>query len=131
MFRATDLTILEMGDTLEWYRFELGTSNFVPFQVFADYSKYSHASDYFIQLIGNIVLFFPFGVLLPLIWKKTRNVKTFTIFTLILLVLVETVQFLTFNGSTDIDDIILNYVGALVGYGISKVILAKIKLDEE
>ena len=50
---------------------------------------------------------------------------------LILLVLVETVQFLTFNGSTDIDDIILNYVGALVGYGISKVILAKIKLDEE
>ena len=69
-----------------------------------------------INLAGNVVLFIPIGYFLPLLWIKMRRFFPF-LFTCILSVcLVEILQVLTLLGSMDIDDLILNLFGMIVGY---------------
>ena len=73
------------------------------------------------NLLGNIVACMPFGFFLPLLFKKQNSIKRF-IFTMIIIVLIiEILQFITLSGSCDIDDIILNVAGALMVYAILKI----------
>ena len=71
---------------------------------------------YYVQLFGNLILFTPYGLLLPILWKKLRGTKIFLLVTLFLLLVVETIQFIFMCGSWDIDDILLNLIGALFGF---------------
>lgn len=69
-----------------------------------------------INLAGNVVLFIPIGYFLPRLWIKMRRFFPF-LFTCILSVcLVETLQLFTLLGSMDIDDLILNLTGMILGY---------------
>lgn len=71
-----------------------------------------------INLVGNVVMFVPLGWLLPAVWEKLRVFfKTFLLSALIIC-LVEAIQYATALGSCDIDDLILNLVGAALGYGL-------------
>lgn len=78
-------------------------------------------TDSFKNLVGNILIFIPFGLLYPLSRKK--RVKIVEAFLIILgsTGAIEIIQyfFLT-SRRADIDDIILNLVGGLIGYGIYK-----------
>lgn len=69
-----------------------------------------------VNFAGNIVAFIPLGIYLPIIFKKFRNFLKFAFGTVIVILLVETVQLFTLTGSFDVDDIILNVAGACVGY---------------
>lgn len=69
-----------------------------------------------INLLGNILLFIPIGFLLPKLWKTMRNFFIFIIFVLLLILLVELTQLFTLLGSFDVDDIILNLTGMIIGY---------------
>ncbi|MEK3992776.1 MULTISPECIES: VanZ family protein [Robertmurraya] len=76
------------------------------------------------QLGGNVLLFIPIGIYVPLLFKnKFKNVL---IFGFILSLAIEIFQliismFIDFNYRiTDIDDIILNTSGAILGFLISK-----------
>ncbi|RRJ62837.1 VanZ family protein [Paenibacillus oralis] len=68
---------------------------------------------------GNIAAFIPFGILIPLLYR-TSFVRFMTLFILSILV-VETIQALTFLGSFDINDVIQNSSGAAVGFGAYKL----------
>ncbi|MCR8993849.1 VanZ family protein [Brevibacillus laterosporus] len=68
---------------------------------------------------GNIAAFIPFGILIPLLYR-TNFVRLMTLFILSILVL-ETIQALTFLGSFDINDVIPNSLGAAVGFGAYKL----------
>lgn len=66
---------------------------------------------------GNIILFVPFGVLFPAVtdWKKMwRTVVAGVGFSLI----IETVQLITSRGCFDFDDVLLNCLGTVIGFGI-------------
>lgn len=67
----------------------------------------------------NVVLFIPLGFLLPLIWSDFKA-KYICIFGFSLSLLVELSQLLN-NRSTDVDDLILNTIGAAVGYILFKL----------
>ena len=70
----------------------------------------------FVGLAANVVLFIPLGFFLPWIWKKLRSFfKTFGVIVLVILG-IELVQLMTLVGSCDIDDFLLNTLGALIGY---------------
>ncbi|QHI71208.1 VanZ family protein [Aminipila terrae] len=74
-------------------------------------------------LILNIVMFVPFGMLLPLIHKKFKSMiwtaSASALFTLV----IETVQ-LVFNlGVFEADDLMNNFAGAMIGYGLTMVVL--------
>lgn len=73
-----------------------------------------------INLFGNIGVFIPFGIFLPLVFGN-KSIKLLIIFESGLIIL-ETLQLLTRRGSFDVDDIILNTIGALIGYLIYRLI---------
>ncbi|MFD1174176.1 VanZ family protein [Oceanobacillus picturae] len=74
------------------------------------------------NLGGNIFMFLPMGIYMPFYITKLTRVSTFTAFMVVLLFIIETLQLLTRTGSFDIDDFILNMLGALLGYGIWKTL---------
>jgi glycopeptide antibiotics resistance protein len=72
------------------------------------------------NLFGNIVLFIPIGFILPLWSKACLKLPRFLMASVLLLFVVELTQLLTRVGTMDIDDVILNLLGALAGFGMTK-----------
>jgi len=74
---------------------------------------------------GNLALLLPLGILLPLAGERFRGLKRLLLIALCLSVSIETIQFvMRFFGNpraVDIDDVIINTVGACLGYGVFKV----------
>jgi len=74
----------------------------------------------FINLAGNVVMFLPLGVFLPALWHKTGTFWRFVVWTLLIIAAIETLQFFTLLGRCDIDDVILNFMGACAGFAAFK-----------
>ncbi len=70
----------------------------------------------FVNLAGNVVMFIPLGFFLPLLWRSLRRWWGSPALCAAVIIAVEALQFITGRGSADIDDFILNMLGAAVGY---------------
>lgn len=81
----------------------IGGVNFAPFDSFG------------LGFILNIVMFMPFGFLLPLMWKECRDFKKTVLAGLSFSLIIELTQLLNFR-ATDVDDLMANTCGAWVGY---------------
>lgn len=68
---------------------------------------------------GNLVAFIPFGILFPWLYRLTFA-RFITLFFLLIIV-AETIQALTLLGSFDINDALLNTLGAAIGFGAYKL----------
>lgn len=91
--------------------------NLIPFHSITEYISGSTANlkrFAFSNVVGNIVIFIPLGIYLPLL-KKDKRVITNLLFIFIVSLFVEIIQGLLGIGASDIDDIILNSLGGLVG----------------
>lgn len=88
---------------------------------------------FIVNIIGNMLLFIPFGYLFTVVMEDRRVrpgmsfVDTF-LAALLTILLVETCQLITKVGVFDIDDIILNTIGAVVGYMIYILVRHRINL---
>ena len=71
----------------------------------------------FINLVGNVVMFIPMG-LLPGIWEKQRKFGRYVLTVALVIALIEALQLLTRLGSADIDDWLLNMLGSVIGFEI-------------
>lgn len=69
-----------------------------------------------INLLGNIVAFAPFGFFLPILCKAGKNIVSCVLLTGLFSLLVETIQLISKVGAFDVDDILLNAMGGLVGF---------------
>lgn len=74
--------------------------------------------DAVINLVGNIVMFIPLGFLLPKVFPKLHTLRRTLLAAAVIIIIVELAQLLTLLGSCDTDDLILNLLGAALGYGI-------------
>lgn len=117
LFSATGLTLEHWIKT----DVKLTDINFMPFKTISSVSAQSAAGQSFWtilaneSILGNLLLFVPFGFLLPLIWPE-KNECVGTIFSgFILSLFIEACQ-LFVGRSCDIDDLILNTLGAFAGY---------------
>jgi glycopeptide antibiotics resistance protein len=69
------------------------------------------------QVGGNLLLGVPFGVLVPVVAPRTRRILRVVLLTAVVMLLVEFAQGAMITGRAfDIDDVILNTTGALIGY---------------
>ncbi|MFF7314052.1 VanZ family protein [Streptomyces sp. NPDC008137] len=69
------------------------------------------------QIGGNILLGVPFGILVPVVAPRTRGILRVLLMTAIVMLMVEFAQGALVTGRAfDIDDVILNTSGALIGY---------------
>lgn len=81
--------------------------------------------DFFINIYGNFVVFMPYGLFVPLIFKRINKYYKFLIFITIFVIMIELLQFLTLSGSCDIDDLILNVMGASIIYFVFRISFIK------
>ncbi|HEX7846961.1 MAG TPA: VanZ family protein [Chitinophagaceae bacterium] len=93
-------------------------ANTVPFRTINMYYKgYKHNNKIATyNLLGNLLGFIPFGFLLPLAVPWFRRFFPMLMAILLLSIDYETIQLITGLGIFDVDDLLLNSTGALVGY---------------
>ena len=112
------------------------TINIIPFSTIIGYIygllfEDVSTSIVIVNLVTNLLLFAPMGFFIPLLFKnRITNIKQFIILIIILSLFVEILQFITYRGSTDIDDIILNTIGAIIIYALMKTKLVKKILEK-
>ena len=105
--------LVTLQDAVSW-----STNNFIPLK---EITRYNIGSDLFIKnVIGNILLFVPFGFFISYILKSKRWFEPFII-TVICSCTIEFVQ-LSIGRVFDVDDILLNLIGGVIGYIIYKLI---------
>lgn len=87
-------------------RFWPDTLNLIPF---------AYIGENIFPYIANIILFIPFGFLCPLLWKSKRFWYRTIFAGFLLSLLIEISQIFSFR-VTDIDDLLMNTLGACIGY---------------
>ena len=100
--------------------------NLIPFQEikrFVYYWDQVGMKNALINLAGNIVAFMPFGALIR--WVLNKRVRWYeaTFYTMLFSLLVELIQLVSRVGSFDVDDIILNTIGGLLGFIVYYILL--------
>ena len=99
-------------------------TNFIPFKTIVEYVQryidgYRNLS--VLNLLGNLALFVPMGMALPCLSRKLNRFWKVTLTVLGMVVMVEIVQGILRVGSVDIDDVLFNVVGAMIGYGLIRL----------
>jgi len=81
------------------------------------------------NVLGNIVLFFPLGVMLPLLSPNLRSLAGVLLVAILFSFSIELTQYISRHfgnyRSVDIDDIILNTLGAVLGFALAGKPLAR------
>jgi len=99
------------------------TNNFIPFNSII--GTVTTAVDVFVvlkQIMGNLIMLLPFGVLLPMVWRKQSSGVKMLCTGLVTSLLIEILQLLISQiigfqyRSFDIDDLMLNTLGFFIGY---------------
>ncbi|MGW6151129.1 VanZ family protein [Bacillus mycoides] len=84
----------------------------------------------FFHIIVNIGMLFPLGILLPLFSEVFLKAKWMLISSITTSLFIETLQFITLRGSAELDDLLHNTIGMMLGYCILNIILIFIKKKE-
>lgn len=70
----------------------------------------------FENVVGNILLFLPFGLLLPLLWRKSRHFFVLFLSGALTSFFIEGLQYEYAHRIFDVDDIFLNVIGTVTGW---------------
>lgn len=98
--------------------------NLIPFQEIKRYLRYPDvlgAYAVITNLAGNVIGFLPFGAILPVMNRSMRSFWKILLLSFEFSAVVEVTQLITKVGCFDVDDIILNTMGGVLGYGIFAV----------
>ena len=74
------------------------------------------------NVIGNVCVFVPLGMFLPKLFLRCRRFIPVTLLSLGVSLVIEVTQLVTKIGSFDVDDLLLNTVGGILGYIVYRVI---------
>ena len=124
-----------IGDEPYWEQVKMSI-NLVPFRTIYGslYSIIHRTIPYLIphdiiSLLGNFALFIPFGLFIPRLFERYRRFVKFILLAFAILISFETFQVLTLRGSFDVDDIILNLAGAVIGFFIARIAKSRKQRD--
>ena len=71
-----------------------------------------------LNLFGNVAAFVPFGMMLPIIYRRCRSFFYMVLLTFEFSLIIELIQLVFRVGSFDVDDLLLNTIGGILGYFI-------------
>lgn len=101
--------------------------NLVPFEEirrFIQYRDYVTTGAFVLNLIGNLLVFFPVGFLVP-IWKiNKKGCLWIVLYSFLFSLCIESLQLVTKVGVFDVDDLLLNTLGGVFGWICYKILLA-------
>lgn len=112
-----DITLLNRGA----YR-----DNNINFNLFTSYKMVLNTFDKSVlrHIILNILMTIPLGILLPFIHNKFHKIRWTMTVGIIFVLAIELIQLTTNSGIFDVDDILNNSIGVLIGYCISMLVLS-------
>ena len=94
---------------------EPGSRKQIDLDLFETWGQTAIAHAYFIE---NIIMFIPFGLLAPMVFKWMRNVGFCVLIGFLCSCGIEISQLITQRGYCQLDDVVTNTVGMLVGWVI-------------
>lgn len=94
--------------------------NLTLFQEIGRYWRYGlHTGSwylFFINVCGNVAVFVPIGIFLPVLIERCRSIFLTMLLCLEFSLVAEVTQIVSHVGSFDVDDLLLNTFGGLMGY---------------
>lgn len=98
----------------------LQSGNLIPFREITN-SLHYYSDHAMFNLVGNVAIFIPFGLLLGLMFHNGMRVVICAFF---LSLGLETTQLLLMIGQFDVDDILLNTIGGFLGFLFYRIIIS-------
>ena len=98
---------------------EPGSRKQIDLDLFGTWGQTAMAHAYFIE---NIIMFIPFGLLAPMVFKRMRNVGFCVLIGFLCSCGTEISQLSAQRGYCQIDDVVTNTMGMLIGWGVWKVL---------
>lgn len=98
--------------------------NLKPFSEIKRYLKYYDTigfEGFMLNIVGNVAAFVPFGFCMPVFAKSYRNFLVTFLNGLLIITCIETIQLVFMVGSFDVDDILLNITGVILGFFAYKI----------
>lgn len=95
--------------------------NLIPFRSISPYLRNITEPYAFKNIIANILVFIPLGFFISN--KNPKNVFKTLVICISVILSIECIQLLFKIGFFDVDDIILNFIGSLIGMGINKILI--------
>lgn len=99
--------------------------NLVPFKEIMRFWNYRSSLGMMaviMNLLGNVVIFVPFGMLMPVLNRRCRTIWYTVYLSFELSLLVEAIQLVSKVGSFDVDDLMLNTLGGMLGYILYRIV---------
>lgn len=110
---------------------EPGSRKGIDFNLFGTWGQTAVSHAYFIE---NIIMLIPFGILAPIVLKQMRKMRVCVLTGFLLSCGIEISQLITQRGYCQLDNIVTNTAGALIGWiiwkGFSKIVSIN-KTNEE
>lgn len=75
---------------------------------------------FMLNIVGNVVAFIPFGLCMPVFARSYRHFLVTFFNGLLMISCIETIQLVYKVGSFDVDDILLNIMGVMIGFFLYK-----------
>lgn len=104
----------------------LRSYNLIPLKTIMEYTSGSSIFD--INILGNIAAFIPFGIYIQVIKKRKEFVRSLAVIGATSLS-IEIIQFVFGLGVCDIDDVILNIIGGVIGVMVYKLLMRILKSE--
>lgn len=99
--------------------------NLILFKEITRFIKYRHVLGWFpvfANIFGNVLIFVPFGMLVPALSRRYKRLPGVTLLSFELSLAVELIQLITKVGSCDVDDMLLNTLGGILGFACYKIV---------
>lgn len=117
--------LLFFGGLFQIHRTYQGEFQLIPFHTIDNYINHYQRSGSFVSfynLLGNIIVMMPMGYFIPTLFQKIRKFWIFVPIMAIICMSVEFIQWKTGTGIGDIDDSILNFLGAFLSYCVTRIV---------
>ena len=92
---------------------------------------YDNKRDLLLNVIGNVAMFIPSGIVLPIIYKRLDSFVKVILAGGGISLCIEIIQLPFSVRASDVDDLILNTVGVIIGYGIYALIRSVRKTENK
>ena len=120
IFRFTFFPLSKVNGHIQPLIFDIATA--FPFRVnllpLVNIFDYDSKKDMLLNVIGNAAMFVPSGIVLPIVYKKLDTFRKVLLAGAGISICIEIIQLPFSVRATDVDDLIMNTTGVILGYGI-------------
>lgn len=106
------------GRTLSNREYHYNLELFKEIKRFWNYREILGVETVIVNLIGNIGVFVPVGLAVPLLYQRYRNFFQVFLLSFEISLAAEVIQLIAKVGTFDVDDLFLNTLGGCIGYAL-------------